>query len=216
MPDFTLKSAAQWSHGLPHQVSAWDWLQSQLDPKILDEFKLRYRNQYRIDTMPAQYRIPEQALSIIKEFEGLYLEPYTCPAGVPTIGWGTTVYPNGQKVKLTDPMITEEEAEVYLVDKISKDIVPLLHKHVPFWSSMSSNQRAALISFAYNLGAHFMSTSSGFETLQRQLRNKEWNSIPQTLLLYRNPGTKFEAGLLRRRHAEAHLWQGRGPHALES
>jgi GH24 family phage-related lysozyme (muramidase) len=70
---------------------------------------------------------------------------------------------------------------------------------------MNENQQGALLSFAYNLGANFYG-SSGFNTISRVLREKRWNEIPKTLELYRNPGTKVEAGLLRRRKAEGKLW----------
>ena len=45
---------------------------------------------------------------IIKKWEGLRLEAYLCPAGVPTIGWGHT-----KGVKLGDK-ITLEQAEDFL------------------------------------------------------------------------------------------------------
>ena len=214
MTDFTLKSAASWTHDLPHQRSAWDWLESKLNKETLQEFKLRYRNQYRIESISVQYRVPEQAISIIQHFEGLVLDPYICPAGIPTIGWGTTVYPNGKKVTLKDPKITKEQAREFLIDEIEKT-VSILVKEVPYWNSMSNNQRAALISFAYNLGPHFMSAETGFNTIQRQLKSKQWDQLPNTLLLYRNPGTSAEAGLLRRRQDEAELWQDKGRFAKQ-
>jgi GH24 family phage-related lysozyme (muramidase) len=62
-----------------------------------------------------------------------------------------------------------------------------------------------LQSFAYNLGARFYG-SSGFNTITRVLKNKEWDKVPDALKLYRNPGTNVEAGLLRRRVAEGKLW----------
>ena len=51
------------------------------------------------------------AAKLCRRFEGLYLRPYLCPAGVPTIGYGSTVYENGMAVQLTDPPITRERAE---------------------------------------------------------------------------------------------------------
>ena len=70
---------------------------------------------------------------------------------------------------------------------------------------MNENQQGALLSFAYNLGARFYG-SSGFNTITRVLKNKEWNNVPDALYLYRNPGTNVEAGLARRRTAEGKLW----------
>jgi lysozyme len=66
--------------------------------------------------------------------------------------------------------------------------------------------QGALLSFAYNLGAGFYG-ASGFNTLTRVLREKKWNEVPAALELYRNPGSKVEAGLLRRRKAEGSLWK---------
>jgi lysozyme len=70
---------------------------------------------------------------------------------------------------------------------------------------MNDNQRGALLSFAYNLGAGFYGNSN-FNTITRNLREKNWKAIPKTLEMYRNPGSKVEAGLLRRRKAEGKLW----------
>jgi lysozyme len=66
--------------------------------------------------------------------------------------------------------------------------------------------KSSLISFAYNLGANFYN-SSGFNTITRVLKEKKWNEVPNVLELYRNPGSKVEAGLLRRRRREGLLWQ---------
>ena len=43
---------------------------------------------------------------LCRRFEGLFLRPYLCPAGVPTIGYGATYYRDGRRVKLSDPAIT--------------------------------------------------------------------------------------------------------------
>lgn len=70
---------------------------------------------------------------------------------------------------------------------------------------MNDNQRGALLSFAYNLGAGFYG-SSNFNTITKVLREKKWSEVPKTLELYRNPGSNVEEGLLRRRKAEGKLW----------
>jgi GH24 family phage-related lysozyme (muramidase) len=70
---------------------------------------------------------------------------------------------------------------------------------------MNENQQGALLSFAYNLGVDFYGNPN-FNTITKVLRNKEWSKVPGALELYRNPGTKVEAGLLRRRKAEGALW----------
>ena len=43
-------------------------------------------------------KIGKKGLDLIKAFEGLFLKPYLCPAGIPTIGYGNTFYENGKKI----------------------------------------------------------------------------------------------------------------------
>jgi GH24 family phage-related lysozyme (muramidase) len=101
--------------------------------------------------------------------------------------------------------ITQQEADDLLMYDIEKRFLPVLEKSIPYWSEMNDNQRGALLSFAYNLGAAFYN-GIGFNTISRNLREKNWAAIPKTLEMYRNPGSNVEAGLLRRRIAEGKLW----------
>ena len=64
--------------------------------------------------------ISQEAVDLIKHFEGLRLTPYLCSAGVPTIGYGSTFYEDGRKVSLQDPPITKERAEELLQFKIGR------------------------------------------------------------------------------------------------
>jgi lysozyme len=101
-------------------------------------------------------------------------------------------------------IITQQQADEYLMYDIQYRFLPELEK-IPYWSEMNDNQRGALLSFAYNLGAGFYG-GVGFNTISRNLREKNWKAIPETLKMYRNPGSNVEAGLLRRRVAEGKLW----------
>lgn len=143
---------------------------------------------------------------MIKEFEGCHLNAYPDPltGGLPiTIGWGSTKDFNGQPFKL-GRKITQDYADKLLIFDIEQRFLPSLQK-IPYWSEMNDNQRGALLSFAYNLGAGFYG-GSNFNTITRVLKNKEWTKVPDALYLYRNPGTKVESGLARRRKAEGKLW----------
>ena len=154
--------------------------------------------------------VPRQAVAIVKHYEGLRLQAYDDGVGVWTIGYGTIRYPNGQPVRPGD-VITQAQAETYLQNDI-KGYTQKLAATVPFWNQMSANMHAALISFAYNLGPAFYG-SGGFETISRDLREKNWSDVPRALTLYSNPGSNVHAGLLARRKAEGLLWQGQGPFA---
>jgi GH24 family phage-related lysozyme (muramidase) len=143
------------------------------------------------------------ALAMIKKFEGCYLKAYNDGVGIPTIGWGTIKYPNGRHVAYGD-VITQEQADQYLAGE-AKYTYDTLAKTIPHWGEMNANQRGALTSFAYNLGANFYGNGS-FNTITRYLRERRWKDVPEALMLYRNPGTNVEAGLKRRRVAEGVLW----------
>ena len=120
-----------------------------------------------------------------------------------TVGWGSTRKRDGSPFKLGE-RITQEEADDLFDYQIQNEFLPQLRK-IPYWREMNDNQRGALLSFAYNLGAAFYN-GSGFNTISRNLREKNWSAIPKTLEMYRNPGSNVEAGLLRRRIAEGKLW----------
>jgi lysozyme len=150
--------------------------------------------------------IPAAGLKLIKEFEGCHLTAYPDPltGGLPiTIGWGSTRDFDSIPFK-RGRVITQKYADTLLEFEVKNKFLPKLSK-IPYWSEMNENQKGALLSFAYNLGADFFN-APGFNTISRKLKEKDWKGIPATLELYRNPGSKVEAGLLRRRKAEGKLW----------
>jgi len=145
-------------------------------------------------------------IDLIKKFEGCRLKSYPDPAtgGLPiTIGWGSTKDTHGKPFGL-GATITQAQADTLLEYTIEHEYLPSLSK-IPYWREMNDNQRGALLSFAYNLGAGFYG-GSNFNTITRNLREKNWKAIPKTLEMYCNPGSNVEAGLLRRRKAEGKLW----------
>jgi lysozyme len=150
--------------------------------------------------------IPIAGIKLIKEFEGCRLKAYPDPhtGGLPiTIGWGSTRDFDYTPFK-RDRSITQEYADRLLEHDLLNRFLPKLSK-IPYWNEMNDNQKGALLSFAYNLGADFYN-APGFNTISKKLKEKDWKAISATLEMYRNPGSKVEAGLLRRRKAEGKLW----------
>jgi lysozyme len=150
--------------------------------------------------------VPLVGVNLIKQFEGCHLNAYPDPLtkGPPiTIGWGSTKDFDGKLFQI-GRVITQKYADTLLEFDIKNRFLPALQR-IPYWNEMNENQKGALLSFAYNLGAGFYG-SSNFNTITRVLREKKWSEVPKVLELYRNPGTKVEAGLLRRRIAEGKLW----------
>ena len=150
---------------------------------------------------------------LIRKYEGLRLKSYPDSLHgwkTPTIGYGTVEYSNGHKVRKGD-RITQEKAEAELNYYINRRIIPTLSRSIPTWGKMNDYQKEAIISFAYNLGEYFYG-SMGFKTITRALSTtSNWWEVPDSLELYRNPGSKVEAGLLRRRKEEGKLWGKKPP-----
>lgn len=147
-------------------------------------------------------------LSLIEEFEGCKLEAYLCPAGVWTIGYGNTFYPDGVRVRNGDRLSSESEASKLLENVIHKDFMPRLSR-IPTWSQMNPNQQAAVLSFAFNLGARFYD-NQGFRSITHLLSTPEqWRDrteVERVFGLYVKAGGVTLRGLVRRRKAEAELF----------
>ena len=151
-------------------------------------------------------KLPLPGVPLIKEFEGCYLNAYRDPlsGNLPiTIGWGTTKKRDGSNWELGES-ITQQEADDLLMLQLENSYLPPLQK-IPVWNELNANQQGALLSFGYNLGASFYGNSN-FSSITRVLRDKKWDEIEETFLKYRNPGSNVEAGLRRRRQAEAKLF----------
>ena len=204
----TLEQLFRFYRNEPHQAAAIQLLEQDLAVNGYAAAMRRDRAWFQTWSQDGKQSDLAAALKIIKEFEGCHLEAYADPLhdwDVATIGYGTTRYPDGRKVKQGDK-INAIEADMLLRQEVDR-IAAKLRDTVPFWIEMADHQKCALISFAYNLGSGFYGTS-GFETISRELREKDWDAVPAALLLYRNPGTNVEAGLKRRRIAEGKLWAG--------
>lgn len=87
----------------------------------------------------------QNCINLIKLYEGYKSKAYYCPAGVPTIGYGSTMYNNGFKVKIGD-IINEQEADNLLMWELKNKIIAL------HGLNLNQNQIDACLSFIYNLG----------------------------------------------------------------
>jgi hypothetical protein len=97
--------------------------------------------------------VPQAAIDLIKEFEGLYLNAYNDPktGGKPiTIGWGSTKTLTGGEWKLGQS-ITKAQAEELLKHEILRRTLPGCKK-IPTWNQMNDNQKGAIIRYLAPLG----------------------------------------------------------------
>ena len=146
------------------------------------------------------------ATDLCVSFEGFRPKPYLCPAGVPTIGHGTTRYPSGAAVHLNDPPITKEAAMAYLVHDLSTRFAPGVKRMCPglyAWSVLNDDWARfnAIVDFSYNLGLGRLQTS----TLRRRIASQDWPQVQHELKRWVRGGGRVLPGLVRRRNIEAEL-----------
>ena len=142
----------------------------------------------------------ELAAALCKQFEGYRGKPYLCPAGVPTIGYGSTYYGSGAKVALTDPPMSEPDATALLLQELAHTYLPAVLRHCPI---LLTDERKcnAIVDFAYNLGIGRLQTS----TLKRKINAQDWDGAKEQLMLWTKGGGRVLPGLLKRRTAECQL-----------
>lgn len=144
--------------------------------------------------------ISEKGLSLIKKYEGFRSKVYRDVAGVLTIGYGTTFYPDGRRVKFGDPDITEEQATEILKQN--------LHFFERFVDSSTRDDITqgmfdALVSFTYNLGVGSLRKS----LLLRKVNSDPKNStIRKEFMKWSYAGGQQLPGLVKRRTDEADLY----------
>lgn len=100
---------------------------------------------------PEASAIIQVAEPLIIRFEGFRPRPYLCPAGKPSIGYGSIKYPDGRKVTLDDPPCSQAEAEVYLLYGERRTLADLQASGA-VTRPPNVNQAAALLCLAYNVG----------------------------------------------------------------
>lgn len=138
-------------------------------------------------------------IGLIHDSEGLELEPYLCPAGVPTIGYGSTMYENGAHVKLTDAPITKERAIAILFHQlIGYENAVNRYVKVP----LNQNQFDALVDFAYNAGIGALQKS----TLLKKLNAGDYAGTAKEFDKWVYGGGKKLGGLVKRRANEKALF----------
>lgn len=144
-------------------------------------------------------KINRETIDLIKEFEGLRLKAYYCPAGVLTIGYGYTNKAGyGPGVKPGD-VWTEQQAEEMLIEGIDRFARKV---HVLLKRNATPNQFGAMVSLAYNIGLGSFARS----TCLRLFNEGDIKGSADALTWFNKANGKVLKGLVRRRGAEAALF----------
>ena len=146
--------------------------------------------------------LKQEAVDLIKHFEGFRANPYLCSAGVPTIGYGSTFYSDGRKVTLQDPPITMPTADGLLELTLTKIFIPGVLRVCPILIN-HPDELGAIVAFAYNLGVGRLQSS----TLRRKINEQDWEAAANELLKWNMGGGKVLKGLDARRKAEKAMFE---------
>ncbi len=140
-------------------------------------------------------KINRAGLNLIKDFEGLRLIGYRCPAGIPTVGYGHT----GPEVRV-GRRITEEQANTYLINDVSRferGVTDAIGT-----TPTTENEFSAMVSLAYNIGLGAFGKSS---VLRHHKAGHRLRAAASFLLWVKAAGRTLP-GLVRRRNAERKLY----------
>jgi lysozyme len=147
--------------------------------------------------MSALGKAVEVAAELCRHFEGFRSKPYICPAGYPTIGYGTVWKPDGTRVTMEDAPISKATAEEWLVSELRNNYLagvlkasPVLAAYPKVWGAMGD--------FAYNLGVARYRAS----TLRKRINAEDWDGAKVQLMRWTKAGGRELPGLVRRRKAE--------------
>lgn len=141
-------------------------------------------------------KISQEGIALIKKFEGCELMAYQCSAGVWTIGYGHT---KGIEEGME---ITQQEAEDMLVEELH-EYENYINDNVT--APLSQNQFDAMVSWVYNLGPANLKSS----TLLKVLNAGNYDDVPFQIRRWNKAGGVTLDGLIRRREAEALLFQNK-------
>ena len=149
--------------------------------------------------------ISDKGMELLKEFEAFSAIPYQQTYGnkldVPTIGYGTTHYPNGIPVTMDDPVITDEYATQLLMDYCN-DVDNSINDLIT--CTLTQNQTDALICFVYNEGITQFRNSTLLKVINIDPNN--FTSIETQWMKWVYSQGNFIQGLQNRRTKEFDLY----------
>ena len=140
------------------------------------------------------------AAELCRRFEGFRSRPYLCPAGVATIGYGSTRYADGRAVQLGDAPISQDDAEQLLQHTLREEYLPGVLRACPVLAAHQVRCNA-IVDWAYNLGVGRLQSS----TLRRVVNAQDWPGAQEQLMRWTRASGRVLPGLVRRREAEAAL-----------
>ena len=146
------------------------------------------------------FPVPQQAAGLVAGFEGFRAAPYLCPAGVWTVGFGSTRDGAGHPVTAETPNVTRASATALLERDLgasAQELATVCHV------ALNDAQASALVSLIYNIGGGAFAGS----TLLKKLNAKDYDAAAAQFSVWNRGGGQVLPGLVARRAAEAKLFR---------
>jgi lysozyme len=143
-------------------------------------------------------KMTDEGLALIKRFEGFRSKAYRDATGIWTVGYGHTSMAGSPAVAAGFTVTRQQAGEILAADveKFARQVEASL------LVTLTDNQFAALVSFAYNVGIGNFRGSS----VLRAVNARDFAAVPRRLQLWNKAGGRVLPGLVARRAAEAQLF----------
>lgn len=139
----------------------------------------------------------QKAIDLIMKYEKFEPKTYICPAGYPTIGYGTRIdfHP-----ELKNKTLTEPQALKILKGDVNKVAVKTINEFVKV--PLNQNEYDALVSLIYNIGRRQFIKSK----LLKDINSNNFKSLIKNWSEFRKEGGDVSKGLENRRSTEISLF----------
>ena len=150
-------------------------------------------------------QISAEGIELFKKFEGCKLEPYRCSANVLTQGYGHT------KTVVEGQSWSQEHAE-HMLELDLQEFEQAVRELITV--DLNEDQFSSLVAFTFNVGRGNLATS----TLRKVLLAEKYDEAPDQIRRWNKATVNGEKvvleGLVRRREAEALLFEGKEWHEV--
>ena len=146
-------------------------------------------------------KISNKGITLISKLEGFRSKPYLDSANVATIGYGSTFYLDGRRVKMTDKPISKDDAH-RLLSIVANKFAVSVDKYTT--ACLNQNQFDALVSFTYNVGVGAFKNSTLLKVVNKDPNN--FDEVNKQLMRWVRAGGKVLDGLKKRRSKEIELY----------
>lgn len=207
------------------ETEFFNWLRTQQDNKRLSQDQVNGAKELLALTEPEalkavlmqvngwsdgkQMQLSDAGMAMLNAFEGFRSAPYLDSVKKPTIGYGSTYYPDRTPVRMSDKSVTKEEAARIKQAVLNQDFAPAVN--MMFADEIESgkltqNMFDALISLVYNIGIMGLKSSS----IYRNIKAGRYTAAADSFLLWNkgrvNGDLVVLKGLANRRDKERSLF----------